>query len=72
VRHIKRYPEYFTRQVEDHNVILLNNKTYIPKTLKKEILKWYYTTLQHPGIVRTEKSIKSHLTWSGMRTDIEK
>jgi hypothetical protein len=71
VRHIKCHPEYFTKRVDGHNVIFLNNKIYIPKTLRKEILKWYHTTLHHPGIVRTEKSIKSHLTWPGVRTDIE-
>jgi hypothetical protein len=57
--------------VDNHNNILLNNKTYIPATLRKEILKWYHTTLHHPGIVRTKKTIKSHLSWPGMRTDIE-
>jgi hypothetical protein len=57
--------------VDGHNVILLNNKIFIPMTLSKEILKWYHTTLHHPGLVRTEKSIKSHLTCPGMRTDIE-
>jgi hypothetical protein len=36
---------------------------YIPTTPRKEILKWYHTTPHYPGIVRTEKSIKSHLTW---------
>jgi hypothetical protein len=55
-----------------HFNILLNNKIYIPKVLRKEILKWYNTTLHHPGIVRTEKSIEFHSTWPGMRTDIEK
>jgi hypothetical protein len=64
VRHIKHHLEYFTKRVDSHNVILLNNKIYIPKSLRKEILKFYHTTLHHPGIVRTEKSIKSHLTWN--------
>jgi hypothetical protein len=71
VQHIKRHPEYFTKRVDGYNIILLNNKIYIPKTLRKEILKCYHTTLHHPGIDRTEKSIKSHLNWPGMRTDIE-
>jgi hypothetical protein len=72
VRHIKCHPEYFTKRVDGHNIILLNDKIYIPKTLRKEIIKWYHTALHHPGIVRTEKYIKSYLTWPGMRTDIEK
>jgi hypothetical protein len=39
VQHIKRHLEYFTKLVDIHKVILLNNKIYIPKTLRKEILK---------------------------------
>ena len=72
VRQIKSHPEYFTKRVDGHNVILLNKKIFIPKSLRLPILKWYHTTLHHPGIIRTEKSIRSHLTWPGMRTDIEK
>jgi hypothetical protein len=70
VQHIKHHLDYFTKQVDNHNVIPLNNKIYVPTTLRKEILKWYHTTLHHPGIGKTEKSIKSLLTWPGMRTDI--
>ena len=57
VRHIKPYPEYFTKQADSHDFILLNNKIYIPRTLRKQTLKWCHTTLHHPGIIRTEKSI---------------
>jgi RIO-like serine/threonine protein kinase len=39
VRHIKCHPEYFTKRLDGHNAILLNNKIYIPTTLRKEILK---------------------------------
>jgi Integrase zinc binding domain len=71
VRHIQRHPEYFTKQVDGHDFVLLNYKIYIPRALRKEILKWYHMTLHHPGIIRTEKFIWSDLTWPGMRTDIE-
>jgi hypothetical protein len=54
VQHIKCHLEFFTKRVDGHNVILLNNKMYITKTLRKEILKWYHTTLHHLGIVRTK------------------
>jgi hypothetical protein len=71
VQRIKRHPEYFIKRVDGHNVILLNDKIYIPTTVRKEIIKWYHGTLHNPGIFRTEKTIKSHLTWPGMRTDIK-
>jgi hypothetical protein len=37
VQHIKRHPEYFTKQVDGHNVIPLRNQMYIPTILRKEI-----------------------------------
>jgi hypothetical protein len=43
VQHIKHHPEYFTKQLDSHKIILLNNKIYIPKTLRKEILVSYNT-----------------------------
>jgi hypothetical protein len=36
VRHIKGHPEYFTKQVDGHNVILLIYELYIPKHLRKK------------------------------------
>jgi hypothetical protein len=39
VWHIKRHLKYFTKQVDGHNVILLNNNIYIPTTLRKNFLK---------------------------------
>jgi Integrase zinc binding domain len=49
-----------------------NNKIYIPKTLKKPILSWYHSALQHPGIQRTERTIRSHLVWPELSKDVEK
>jgi hypothetical protein len=67
-----RHPEYFSKSVDGHNVILFNNKIYIPKTLRKPILSWYHSALQHPGIQRTERTIRSHLVWPGLSKDVEK
>jgi Integrase zinc binding domain/RNase H-like domain found in reverse transcriptase len=64
-----RHLEY--QMVDGHEIILQNGKIYIPKTLRKPIINWYHTALQHPGIQRTEQTIRSHLRWPGLITDVE-
>ena len=72
MQHQTLHPEYFSKTVDGHEVILFNNKIYIPKILRKPILSWYHTALQHPGIQRTERTIRSHLVWPGLSKDVEK
>ena len=50
--------KYFTKKVHGAEVVLFNNKMYIPKSLRNQILDWYHVTLQHPGATRTEKTIR--------------
>jgi hypothetical protein len=50
IQHQHHHPEYSSKTVDGHEVILFNNKIYIPKTLRKPILSWYHTALRHPGI----------------------
>jgi RNase H-like domain found in reverse transcriptase len=47
IQHQHHHPEYFSKTVDGHDVILFNNKMYIPKTLRKPILSWYHTAFQH-------------------------
>jgi Integrase zinc binding domain len=72
LQHQHHHPEYFSKTVDGHDVILFNNKIYIPKTLRKPILSWYHTALQHPGIQRMERTIRSHLVWPGLSSGVEK
>jgi Integrase zinc binding domain len=71
-QHQTLHPEYLSKTVDGHKVILFNNKIYIPKIIRMRILSWYHTALQHPGIQRTERTIRSHLVWLGLRKDVEK
>jgi hypothetical protein len=54
VWHINRHPDYITKLVDGHSSIFLNDKMYIPTIFRKEIFKWYLTTLHHPGIATAE------------------
>jgi hypothetical protein len=52
-------------------VITYDNKIYIPQSLKKKIVWWYHTYLQHPGITRMEANLRQNLTWPNLREDVE-
>jgi hypothetical protein len=61
IQHQHHHPEYFSKTVDEIDVILFNNKICIPKTLRKPILYWCHTALNHLGIQQAEKTIRSHL-----------
>jgi hypothetical protein len=57
--------------VERSTVITYDNKIYIPISLRKRIVWWYHTYLQHPGITRMEATLRQNLTWPNLRKDVE-
>jgi hypothetical protein len=71
MRNIERHPAYFSKTVHGTEVILFHGKIYIPKPLRKQVLQWYHEMLQHPGATRTERTIRQHMTWPGLSTDVE-
>ena len=54
------------------DLICHNSKIVVPTTLQKRIMEWYHLFLLHPGINRTEETIRQHLWWKNMRQDITK
>jgi hypothetical protein len=63
--------KFLERTVERSTVITYNNKIYIPISLRKRIVWWYHTYLQHPGITRMEATLRQSLTWPNLRNDVE-
>ena len=51
-------------------LICKDGKIVIPKTIQKNVVGWYHTTLCHPGITRMEDTIQQHFTWDSIRDDI--
>ena len=45
-------------------------KICIPTTLQKRTVSWYHENLCHPGINRTEDTIRQHLHWKSLRNDV--
>lgn len=67
-----RHPQYFSKavQADGTELMLFHKKIYVPSPLRKRILRWYHTMLCHPGVARTEKTIRQHLTWPGLSADV--
>ena len=55
---------------KERTLITRNDKIVVPKTLQKRVITWYHDTLCHPGVNRTEETIKQHLWWPNMRDEI--
>ena len=47
-------------------------KIVVPEALRARVIHWYYHRLGHPGMNRTEETIKQHLWWPEMRGQIHK
>ncbi len=76
-RKAKKYPNKyvitsFLGGGKARDLLTYKNKIIIPKSLTKRTVNWYHHFLAHPGINRTEETIRQHLWWPGMKEDIHK
>ena len=55
-----------------HTLICHNGKIVIPESLQKQVVEWYHQTLCHPGMTRTEQTIRQHFWWKTLREDVQK
>jgi len=53
-------------------LICYNDKIVVPMQLRQRVLNWYHMMLCHPGMNRTEESIRQHLWWPNIRDDVVK
>ena len=51
-------------------LVCYDGKIFIPQPLRKNIITWYHEYLCHPGEDRTEETIRQHLWWPSLRTDV--
>ena len=65
-------PTYTISPFRGGAVICHNDKVVIPLQLRIPIVNWYHENLCHPGEKRTEETIRQHLTWPGLKTDVLK
>jgi hypothetical protein len=58
------HPGYTQRMFGPHSLVLYQEKIVIPATLQDRVIQWYHEILCHPGIKRTEFTIRQNFTWS--------
>jgi hypothetical protein len=68
---MKKSDKFSERIVERSTVITYDNKIYIPISLRKRIVWWYHTYLQHTGITRMEATLRQNITWPNLINDVE-
>ena len=54
------------------SLICYSEKSAIPRTLTKHVVRWYHENLCHPGQQRTEATIRQHFHWPTLREDVRK
>jgi hypothetical protein len=64
---MKKSDKFSERIVERSTVITYDNNIYIPISLRKRIVWWYHTYLQHPCITRMEATLRQNLTWPNLK-----
>ena len=57
---------------KQRTLITKQGKIVMPKSLQKRCVDWYHHSLCHPGMTRTEQTIRQHFTWKNLRGDVEK
>jgi RNase H-like domain found in reverse transcriptase/Reverse transcriptase (RNA-dependent DNA polymerase)/Integrase zinc binding domain len=55
-----------------HTLICHKGKIVVPKSLQKHLVEWYHRTLCHPGMTRSEQTIRQHFWWKTLREDVQK
>ena len=67
---IKKNPAYTTKIFhgggKSYDLIVKHGKIVIPRTLQSRTIKWYHEQLCHPGISRTESTIRQHYTFRNL------
>ena len=48
---------------KQRKLICLKDKIVVPTSLQGRIVEWYHERLCHPGLTRTEATIRQHFTW---------
>jgi hypothetical protein len=68
-----KHPEKYSRTVREGVSLYVDADTdaiYVPPPHQLDILNWYHTTLQHPGIKRMQATLHKHFYLPGMDTAV--
>ena len=66
----KKNPNYtigdFHGGGKTYKLIVKHGKIVVPQPLQQRTIDWYHNNLCHPGVVRTENTIRQHYTWRNL------
>jgi len=72
---LKENPKYSIKTYrgggKNRHLVCKNNKIVLPDTLQERAVKWYHEQLCHPGLSRTEATIRQHFTFNGLSEMVE-
>ena len=63
--------DYTMSNINDVQIIVKNNKIYIPKSMREATLNWYHHYLNHPGGDRLANTIKQNCHWNGLSSQVK-
>ena len=62
---------FVTKAVEGIELIHMDEKIYVPRSLQARIIAWYHHYLVHPGRTRMEATLRQNFIWPGLTPQIE-
>ena len=70
--HKAKFPiKNFRGGEKTRSLICYKDKIVVPKVLQSKIVQWYHTYLCHPGLNRTEETIRQYFTWKNLRKSVQ-
>jgi transposase InsO family protein len=63
---------YYFEDIDDVKLILVDQKIYIPTSMRETTLNWYHHYLNHPGGDRLGNTIKETCYWKGLSSQAKK
>ena len=56
---------------KERTLVTQNDKIYLPRSLQKRTIEWYHNQLCHPGVTRTEATIRQHFTFPKLSEQVK-
>ena len=73
---LQKYKGYNLKTVhgggKQYPIIHYRDRVVIPQSLQSRVVNWYHESLMHPGINRTEMTIRQHFTWPNLTNDVKR
>ena len=68
----KKESGYYIGTFSNQELVLYENKLYVPKSLRQRVINWYHFYLCHPGAERLSNTLKQVCYWKGITNTCQK